>query len=295
MQLRCFVAVATELHFGRAAASLNMSQPPLTRHVQMLEHALGVSLFDRNKRWVKLTASGRAFLPEARDVLRRLANAEMAARRAAQGAQGAVLMGFIPASSYRVLPALVALAKQVLPGVEIVLREMQSLDQYEAMSGQQIDMGLVRPISQRSDVSSAPMLKEPFVLAMPLHHPLAARPSLTLGDLDDQDFIMYSPVEGRYSYEMLVGAFRVAGCSPRYVQYITYPHSMLSLVSAGLGIALVPRSATTLRTGDVHYVQIQIPDAYAELHLAWRVNALSPAASGLRDLLLDRGGAAFQH
>lgn len=292
-QLRCFVAVATELHFGRAAASLNMSQPPLTRHVQMLEHALGVLLFERNKRSVRLTPSGRALLPEARDVLRRLANAELAARRAAESTQGSVVMGFIPASSYGVLPALVALGKARLPGIELVLREMQSLDQYEALSSQQIDIGLVRPISQRSDVASTSVLKERFVLAIPLGHPLAFKECPELADLDNQPFIMYSPLEGRYSYEMLVGAFRIAGCAPRYVQYITYPHSMLSLVSAGMGIALVPESAARLRLDNVRYVDIDMHGAYADLHLAWRRTDAQPTTLELKDLFFQEAAQAL--
>jgi DNA-binding transcriptional LysR family regulator len=292
-QLRCFVAVATELHFGRAAASLNMTQPPLTRHVQMLEHALGVMLFERNKRSVRLTPSGRALLPEAQDVLRRLANAELAAKRAAESTHGSVVMGFIPASSYGVLPTLIALAKEHLPGIELVLREMQSLDQYEALSSQQIDIGLVRPISQRSDVTSVSVLKEPFVLAIPSSHPLALKERPELADLDNQPFIMYSPLEGRYSYEMLVGAFRVAGCAPRYVQYITYPHSMLSLVSAGLGIALVPQSAARLRLENVRYANIDLNGAYAELHLAWRRSGAEATTLELKDLLLSEFNASY--
>lgn len=285
-QLRCFVAVATELHFGRAAASLNMSQPPLTRHVQLLEHAMGVMLLERNKRSVKLTPSGRAFLPEAQEVLRRLANAELAAKRAAESTVGSVVMGFIPASSYGVLPSLITLTKDRLPGVELVLREMQSLDQYEALSSHQIDVGLVRPISQRSDVSSFAILREPFVLAMPLNHPLSRKNAPSVNDLDGQPFIMYSPLEGRYSYEMIVGAFRMAGCSPQYVQYITYPHSMLSLVSAGLGFALVPRSAARLKLENVRYAEIDLKGAYAELHIAWRKHGAESATLELKDLLL---------
>jgi DNA-binding transcriptional LysR family regulator len=287
-QLRCFVAVATELHFGRAAASLNISQPPLSRHIQLLEHTMGVVLLERNKRSVRLTPSGRAFLPEAQDILRRLANAELAAKRAAESTVGSVVMGFIPASSYGVLPSLIALAKDRLPGIELVLREMQSLDQYEALSSHQIDIGLVRPISQRSDVSSSSVLREPFVLAMPLNHPLAQKENPELIDLDNQPFIMYSPLEGRYSHEMLVGAFRVAGCAPRYVQYITYPHSMLSLVSAGIGFALVPRSSTRLRLENVRYAEIDLNGAYAELHVAWRKTEAEGAALEIKDILIHQ-------
>jgi len=284
-QIRCFVAVATELHFGRAAALLNMTQPPLTRQIQMLEHALEVSLFDRNRRTVRLTASGRAYLAEAQDILRRLTNAEMAARRAVVGEQGTVAMGFIPAASYGFLPKLIALAKQELPHVDLVLKEMQSIDQLEALSSGKIDLGIIRPISQRSDVTSVCVLTEPFLLAVPTSHPLADRENVDLSDIDGEPFIMYSPSEGRYSYEMLVGPFRAAACAPKYVQYISYPHTILSLVSAGMGLGLVPVSAARLHFEDVCFKEIELGGACAELHLAWRTHGDNPAAEAMREIL----------
>jgi DNA-binding transcriptional LysR family regulator len=286
-QIRCFVAVATELHFGRAAALLNMTQPPLTRQIQMLEQALGVSLLERNRRFVRLTASGQAYLVEAQDILRRLTSAELAARRAVVGEQGTVVMGFIPAASYGFLPRLITLAKQQMPHVDLVLKEMQSIDQLEALSSDKIDLGIIRPISQRPGVASACVLTELFVLAVPTSHPLADRETAQLSDLDGEPFIMYSPSEGRYSYEMLVGPFRAAACAPRYVQYISYPHTILSLVSAGLGLGLVPVSAARLHFDNVCFKDIELGGARAELHLAWRASGDKPAVNALREGLIQ--------
>ncbi|WP_443218061.1 LysR substrate-binding domain-containing protein [Pseudomonas sp. SHLB1] len=161
----------------------------------------------------------------------------------------------------------------------------QSLDQYEALSSSQIDLALVRPVTQRPEVSSLQVLRERFVLAIPTSHPLAKNSNPTIRDLDDEHFIMYSPLEGRYSYELLKGVFRMAGCSFRYVNYITYSHSMLSLVSAGLGIVLVPVSATRLRLDHIHYAEIDVGNVEAELHMAWRAKDTEPATHNLVDLM----------
>lgn len=285
-QIRCFVAVATELHFAKAAALLHMTQPPLTRQIQMLEQALGVTLFERNRRTVRLTASGRAFLPEAHDILRRITMAELAARRAAEGGEGTVNLGFIPAASC-FLPMVITATKARFPNVDLVLKEMQSLDQLEALSADKIDLGLIRPISQRPEVLSECVLTEPFVLAIPAGHPLASQDSVELRDLDGEPFIMYSPAEGRYSYEMLAGPFRAASCAPRYVQYINRSESMLYLVSAGMGLAIVPISAVREHFRDVVYQSLDLGGAHAQLHLAWRAGGQNPVTEGLRGVLAD--------
>ncbi|MGA3797563.1 LysR family transcriptional regulator [Pseudomonas sp. GL-RE-29] len=285
-QIRCFVAVATELHFAKAAALLNMTQPPLTRQIQLLEHSLGVTLFERNRRSVRLTASGRAFLPEAHDILRKITTAEIAARRASSGGEGTVNLGFIPAASC-FLPMVISATKAKLPNVDLVLKEMQSIDQLEALSANKIDLGLIRPISQRPDVQSDCVLTESFVLAIPASHPLAGQDLVRVVDLDQQPFIMYSPSEGRYSYEMLAGPFRAAACAPRYVQYINRSDSMLYLVSAAMGLAIVPISAVREHFQDVVYKPLDLGDAHAQLHLARRTTSHNPITEGLREVLTD--------
>jgi DNA-binding transcriptional LysR family regulator len=149
-QLRCFVAVATELHFGRAAASLNMTQPPLTRQIQLLEHEVGVRLLERSGGNVRLTPAGAVFLHEAEDILRRSQAATLAARRAMRADAGSVTMGFIPAASFTLLPQLLAAVQAQLPDVQVVLREMQMVEQIEAIGTDRIELGIVRPFAPRS-------------------------------------------------------------------------------------------------------------------------------------------------
>jgi DNA-binding transcriptional LysR family regulator len=144
-QLRCFAAVAEELHFGRAAARLNMTQPPLDRQIQLLEHALGVGLFERTSRSVRLTPAGRAFHAEARRVLDLAEGAGLAAKRVARGEAGSITIGFTAAASYGFLPRLLAAARAAMPGVDLALKKMVTADQTEALSSGQIDLGLLRP------------------------------------------------------------------------------------------------------------------------------------------------------
>lgn len=286
-QLRCFVAVATELHFGRAAQRLNMTQPPLSRQIQLLEHELGVQLLERTRRTVRLTPAGLAFLPEAEDVLLRSEAAALTARRAIHGQAGSVSLGFIPAASYHFLPHLVSAAYGSLQSIDLVLKEVTTAEQQEALASGRMDLGLIRPLRSRPGIETVCVLRDPFILALPDRHPLVQRPEVTLSDLDGEPFIMYSPSEGRYSYELLAGVFRAAGVEPRYIQYLFQTHTILSLVSAGMGLALVPNSARQLRLEHVQFRPIDLSGTAAELHLAWHRDANKPVVSTLRSFILD--------
>src|SRR5665647_2243745 len=156
-QLRCFVTVAEELHFGRAAARLNMTQPPLSRQIQVLEHIVEATLLDRTSRSVRLTPAGRSFLPEAKRIL--------------------------------ILPELIAACRTRLPEVDLSLKEMVSGDQLEALASGQIDAGLLRPPIARSEFVSVRVVAEPLLVAAPDGHPFAAAESISLRELDGQPFV----------------------------------------------------------------------------------------------------------
>jgi len=281
-QLRCFVAVAEELHFGRAAARLNLTQPPLSRQIQLLEHVLEVRLFERTSRSVALTRAGESFLPEARRLLRFAEGAALAARRTARGEAGSINFGFTAASGYEFLPRLITLFRERAPDIDLVLREMVSADQIEALTSGRVDIGLVRPPFNRREFDSLCVVREPLLLAIPAGHPLATANAVSLSDLDRRAFVTYSPYEARYFYDLLVTIFREARVSPVYVQYISQIHSILGLVKAGLGLALVPRAAANLRFEGVVLRDIAIaPERIAELHMAWRCNNANPAIETL--------------
>jgi len=282
------VAVATELHFGRAAALLHMTQPPLTRQIQLLEHEVGVQLLERAGGAVRLTLAGKIFLREAEDILCRSQAATLAARRAMHADAGSVTMGFIPAASFTLLPQLLAIIHAQLPDVQLVLREMQTVDQIEALGADRIDVGIVRPFAPRSFTASAPLLREPFMLALPIAHPLANQKSATLSALEGQPFIEFCPSESRYLYEIVAGQLRANSVAPETVQTLSHTHSILALVDAGVGVALVPRSAMKLRYAGVCFLPLAGSTGLdVELHMAWRRESRNMVANTLCQRLQD--------
>jgi DNA-binding transcriptional LysR family regulator len=287
-QLRCFAAVAEELHFGRAAARLNMTQPPLSRQIQLLEHALGVGLFERTSRSVRLTPAGRAFHAEARRVLDLAEGAGLAAKRVARGEAGSITIGFTAAASYGFLPRLLAAARAAMPGVDLVLKETVTADQTEALSSGRIDLGLLRPpVDRRGGAEAVCVARERLLLAVPRDHPLATGREVAIGSLDRQPLIMHSPVEGRYFYDLIAGLFQAAGVAPDHVQHISQAHTILALVGAGLGVAVVPEAARSLRFDGVVLRPLRLPaKTAAELFAVWRRDNTNPALQVLRDRVL---------
>lgn len=277
-RLTCFIAVAEELHFGRAAERLHMTQPPLSRQIQQLENEVGVQLIDRTSRSVTLTAAGLAFLPDARRILDLAEGAVLTVRRVPTGDLGTVVVGFTGASAHAVLPQLLEKARQELPDVKIVLREMVSAVQMESLAIGELDLGLARPPLKRPGIASRPVLHESLVAAVPVDHPLAELDSLTIADFDDQPIIMYSPIDARYFHELLISTFTVVGVRPRYVQYVTQVHTMLVLVRSGIGMGLVPESAKTMQPDGVVFRNIDTtPKRPVELDAAWRIDNENPA------------------
>jgi DNA-binding transcriptional LysR family regulator len=289
--LRYFVAVARELNFRRAAEQLNITQPPLTRQIQLLEHQLGVALLVRTRRTVRLTAAGRAFLPEAQNLLQRAQMAALTARRIGEGSAGSVTMGFVAGASYSVLPPFLSAARTRLPEIDLVLREMNTIEQLEALASRRIDLGLVRPPLDRREVEARCVLREPFALALPSKHRLARQRRFTISDLDGVPFLMYSPSDWQPFYELLAGMFQSHDVRPRVVQYIGSTHAILSLVNAGMGVALVPDSARHLKPDQVSIRPVLLEEGVrAELHLVWRADNDNPALPSLRDLMLSSAG-----
>jgi DNA-binding transcriptional LysR family regulator len=290
-RLSCFIAVAEELHFGRAAERLHMTQPPLSRQIQQLENELGVQLIDRTTRSVTLTPAGLAFLPDARRILQLAEGAALTVKRVPAGDLGTVVIGFTAASAHAVLPRLLDSARAKLPDVKLELREMVTAAQIEGLMTGELDLGMARPPLKRPGLVSRPLLHEQLVAALPADHRLALLPrQLTVTDLDGEDVVMYSPVEARYFNELLVSTFTIAGATPRYVQYVTQVHTMLVLVRSGIGVALVPASATTLHPDGVVFRPVgAFRERPVELDAVWRADSTNPALLRLlRDVLPAR-------
>lgn len=246
-QLRCFVAVAEELHFSRAAERLSMTQPPLSRQIRLLEHSIGVTLLERNSRSVTLTSAGKAFLPEATRILRLAQEAAVKARRTARGEQGSLSIGFSAASGYSLLPAVVRSLRQHCPDVALNLKELVSTAQVEALNAGEIDLGLLRPHPVNSELESVRVVTESLMLAIQESEADAWPAAPTLACLHDRPFIMYSPYEARPFYQMLSERFARVGVVPDIVEHIGQVHTMLALVGAGIGAALIAEGASRLK------------------------------------------------
>lgn len=280
IQLRCFVAVAEELHFGRAAARLNMTQPPLSRHIQVLERILKVELFHRSSRSVKLTAAGAAFLGEATRIVEMTKSAVATARAAAEGQQGMVALGFTAASGYSFLPQFISHLQQGLPGVRFLLKEMVTGEQLEGLLNGRLDLGFLRPPVRRPELESMRVLRERFVVCSHVSVPESERPR-RLADFDGLPLIMYAPDKARYFHDLLIGLFAGARAEPHLVQHLAQIHTSLMLVGAGHGFALVPETAMRLHPDDVVFSPLEDADAIVELHAAWRRDNDNPALAML--------------
>ncbi|NKF24278.1 LysR substrate-binding domain-containing protein [Solimonas marina] len=278
-QLRCFVTVAEELHFSRAAERLHMTQPPLSRQIQLLEHAIGAALFVRNNRVVRLTPAGRTLLPEARTILRLAENASLSARRVSRGEAGVVSVGFTAAAGYEFLPGAIARWREEAPDIELRLKEMVSGQQLEALDAGRLDFGLLRPPVTRDGMRSKRVVRETLVAAFPANHPLASSESLTLKSFDRQPFVMYAPDEARYFYDLVARIFSRVDVNPLYGQHVSQVHSVLALVRAGLGVALVPHAATSLRYEGIIFRDVAglSPARPVELYLVWKEDNDNPA------------------
>ncbi|GAA1186256.1 LysR substrate-binding domain-containing protein [Streptomyces hebeiensis] len=286
-QLTSFVAVAEELHFTRAAARLKMTQPPLSRQIQLLENELRVQLLDRTNRSVRLTPAGRAFLTEARRILRQSEDAALAVRQVSVGEAGTIAIGFTAASAHSMLGALLEATREAVPRAEIVLREMVTRDQLEALTEHRLDLGLGRPSVTGPDLTSRPAGREGLLAALPLGHALAERAGpLSVADFDGQQLLMYSPTEARYFNELLISIFNAARVAPVFSQYLSQVHSILALVSCGLGVALVPEATARLRYADIVFKPVELPmPEPVELSLFWRKNNDNPVLGTLLEHL----------
>lgn len=293
-QLECFVAVAEELHFGRAAARLCMTQPPLSRQVQLLERSLGVRLFERSSRVVTLTLAGRSFLRDARHLLEFSSRAAMLARRTAGGEAGHITLGFTAVASYRLMPAIVMQARRILPDVHIQLREMVSIDLGRLLIAGELDLVLARHLPRQDGLEHRLIEREPLMLAMPRGSSLANGKAVPLRALDQQPFILYAPNEGKYFYDRIMGALGLANVTPRFVQHAGQTHTLLALVRAGLGVGIVPASARELGLDGVVFAPIAGNDLHADMYLAWRARHDNPAVHALLACVADMapGGGA---
>lgn len=278
--LRHFVTVAEEMHFGRAAARLHMTQPPLSQSIQALEAALDTPLFARTRRSVALTPAGQALLPQAQQLLQQAAALPELARRAAAGETGRLTLAFVSTADYSMLPSLLHQFRTRHPQVQIELREATSDQQWEDLAQGRIDAGLlIAPLPERlkAELDYAAILSEPLMLAAPAGSPaLRGKGPVRLDALADLPLIIFPRHIAPGFHDTILDCFRAAGLSPHIGQEAIQMQTIVGLVSAGMGMALVPQSVSNLKRPGVEYKALldQIP--WIETGVAWRRDNASP-------------------
>nr|WP_315596021.1 LysR substrate-binding domain-containing protein [uncultured Cupriavidus sp.] len=290
--LKLFVVVAEELHFGRAALRLHIAQPPLSQQIRQLEAALGTRLLTRTTRSVELTLAGRVLLERATQLLADADAAENAVRQVAEGRVGSVALGFTSSAAYRVLPGILETYRAGYPDVEMVLRELTTDVQIADLRSGKLDVAIVRADQTVADATldSFEVEREPMVLAMAREHPLAQSRTVQWRDLDGVSLVSFSRRLSPYFRNLCERVFLAAGIQPRVEQESVLP-TMLALVEAGIGVALVPASAAEMRSSRLVYRQLApleevgVQPVEAILHCAWARNLDNPAAHALINLL----------
>jgi DNA-binding transcriptional LysR family regulator len=284
-QLRCFVAVAEEMHFGRAAERMNMSQPPFSRQIQILERILAVKLLERTSRSVKLTSAGQSFLPEARHILQLLESAMGLAKRVSLGKSGSLKIGFTAMAAFGDLPRLLAASREKFVNTELILTEASSTDQLRKLHASELDIAILRPPLPVSPVQSFCLSTETLLAAVPAKHPLAEKPRISLRDFSGEPFISYLPYEAYYLCNLVGDMLLRAGVKPNFVQQLTQVHAVMALVHAGFGVSIVPASARLLNFSNVVLRRIKDPQPQpVELFMAWREDNLNPLIPKMVDL-----------
>lgn len=281
--LKSFVAVAEELHFGRAAKKRHIAQPALSRHVQRLEGELGANLFDRDRRNVALTEAGRIYLGEARAILERVEGARRRVERARRGEVGEISFGYEAATLYNVFPDVVRLYRERYPDVSLYLHEMVTEDQISALAEGRLDVGLIHPEFTPKDLESEIVFREPVVAALPDTHPLAGEARVEVADLAADPFILFPRRFGPAKYDRMIGLCAAAGFAPNIVQEAESKQGMVGLVAAGIGVALLPASVSSLRRGGVVYAEIDDSDRWMEMGLVWSPKRMTPVLRGFLD------------
>jgi DNA-binding transcriptional LysR family regulator len=276
--LKYFLAVAEELHFGRAAARVHIAQPPLSKQIQQLEKELGIQLFNRTQRRVQLTEAGKVFQREAYKVLGCLEKGILKAKLAGRGDTGWLSIGFIGSSTYEVLPLILQEFRRKYPEVELILQEIQSTEQNQVLREGRIHVSFARFPKPDTELVFETVYKEPLVAALPQGHSLNKKKSLKLSDVANEPFILF-PHRPSAHAENTIRIFANVGLSLQIVQTVEEMHTALGLVAAGIGLTLVPSSMQKTKRKGIVYHNLTKPEPTLEMKMGYRADETSPVLS----------------
>ncbi|WP_168380919.1 LysR family transcriptional regulator [Modicisalibacter radicis] len=277
-QLKAIVVLSEELHFGRTAQRLGITQPALSQKVSKVENELGVILFTRAHRRIAVTEVGRIFIAHARSALIEMETAVRMAQKASAGQVGQLHLGFVENASFDVLPKAVSAYRRRFPEVDLRLSEMISAELLEKLLAGRLDIALMRPIKTELELKRRLVHQEPYVAVLPVDHPLAAASSVRIEDLAKLPMIIAAGAKATYLREQFGPLFARLGHDIVVGQEVNQLPAMLSLVSSGIGYALLPKSVTNINVPGVTYLPLATPNApQAELVAVWRGDETNPA------------------
>jgi DNA-binding transcriptional LysR family regulator len=286
--LRYFIAVAEELHFGRAAARLNISQPPLSQQIQILEQQVRARLLARTNRSVSLTAAGRQFLADSRQILGLVDEAAARAERLHLGETGELRIGFTSSAPFiNAVSETLSSFRRHYPDVHIQTREINTREQIAPLNEGSLDLGLMRNTQLPDTLAWQVILREPLLAMIPRDHPLASQSVVSLAALAKEPFVFFDPHVGTGLYDDILGLMRRYGLAPVITQEVGEAMTIIGLVSAGLGVSILPASFKRVQLSEMRWVPIAQEDAISEMWLVWpKHHELSNAAQRFKERLI---------
>lgn len=286
--LRYFVAVADELHFGRAAERLHIAQPPLSQQIKQLENELGFDLFHRTKRSVVLTEAGGVFLAEVRKIFMQLEQAVQVGQQTSRGELGKLVIGFVSSMAYNVLPDILRKFRSHFPGVTLELHELTTDEQWKWLSDRRIDIGFVRPPVDEVAFCTETVFWEALVVALPEGHHLANQVDITVNSLRNEQFLLFPRPFSPGLYDAIISVCQQAGFSPMVTQEAIQMQTIVSLVAGQMGVAIVPASLQRLQRQGVVYKEMREPMPEVATNVVWRRGDMSPTIQQFLSVVSSR-------
>jgi len=289
--LRYFIAIAEELHFGRAAQRLNISQPPLSQQIQVLEREIGAKLFARTNRSVRLTAAGQQFLLDVRAILQSVAQAADKAARLHRGDEGELRIGFTSSSPFiSVVSDALFTFRQRFPAVHLQMQELNTRQQLAPLIDGRLDLGVMRNTLLPDTLEHELLFEEPLYVLMHRQHPLAGRETISVQEIAKEPFVFFDPQVGTALYSEIFSLLERYQIQPHIAQEVGEVMTIIALVSTGLGISILPASLHRVQLADVVWIPLQEEDARSEVWLVWSALRERPAmmVSMISLLLNDR-------
>ena len=287
--LRYFIAVAEELNFTRAAERLHMAQPPLSQQIQHLEAELGFQLFRRTKRTVVLTEAGQVFFEESQKILQQVDRAIQLGKQTSRGELGHLTVGFVSSAAHNVVPAILQAFRTRCPAVKLELHELTTNEQLQRLREGRIDIGFVRPPIEEDGINSEIVFREPLIVALPETHPSADRAVVELRELSAEPFILFPRSLAPGLYDPIVSLCQQAGFSPIAGQEAIQMQTIISLVAAEMGVAIVPASMQNFQRKGVVYKSLPESTCMVAIALIWR-NTPTQAVQRFLEVARQSGG-----